>query len=197
VIDSPQAAVNWLDVAIILVIVWFGVNGYRAGIIREAVTALSVVAGAVFAGHYYDDLARDVLSFVGGSAAARVLSFLVLFGSVVLLGQLMAFLLRGLASLLLLGWADRLLGMALGFFKAFLLVEVLLVLVITYPQFGLDRAVHNSLLGPRNLSKASWGVMCPLWTSSSRRKRASSRIGMPIVEPRAVAVNDRFPHNVA
>jgi membrane protein required for colicin V production len=163
VIDSPQAAVNWLDVAIILVMVWFGVNGYRAGIIREAVTALSVVAGAVFAGHYYDDLAQDVLSFVGGSAAARVVSFLVLFGSVVLLGQLMAFLLRGLVSLLLLGWADRLLGMALGFFKAFLLMEVLLVLVITYPQLGLDRAVHNSLLGPQLMKAAGLAIHLLPW----------------------------------
>lgn len=154
---------NWLDAVIILTVVWFGLNGYRAGIIREAVTALAVVAGAVFAGRYYDDLARDVLSFVGGTGGARVVSFLVLFSSVVLLGQLMAFLLRGLASLLLLGWADRLLGMALGVFKAFLLVEVLLVLIITYPQLGLDRAVHSSLLGPQLMKAGGLAVRLLPW----------------------------------
>jgi len=149
---------NWLDMAIVLIVLWFAVNAYRAGIVREVVTVLALVGGVVVAGLYYDDLARDVLAFVGDERTAKAVSFLLLFGSVILLGQVVAFLLRGLVSLLLLGWADHLLGAALGLFKGFLLVDVLLVLFVTYPQLGLDDAVRHSLLGPRFLDAAHLAV---------------------------------------
>ncbi len=149
---------NWLDIVIVIIVLWFAVNAYRAGIIKEVVTALALVGGTVIAAFYYEDLARDVLPFAGESWKAKVVAFLLLLGSVLLLGQIVAFLLRGLASLLLLGWADRMLGAALGLLKGLLLIEVLLIVFVTFPQLGLDDDVRGSLVAPRLLDVAQMAV---------------------------------------
>jgi|DewCreStandDraft_2_1066082.scaffolds.fasta_scaffold00307_20 membrane protein required for colicin V production len=145
---------NWLDPVIVLVVAWFAVNAFRAGIIREVVTLIGLVVGIVAAGLYYDSLAQEVLLFIDNEVAARALGFVLLLGSLFLMGQLVAYLLRGLASLLMLGWADQLLGLAFGVLKGLLLVQALLILFVTYPQLGLDKAVEDSALAPHFLDSS-------------------------------------------
>jgi len=137
---------NWLDIAIVLIIGAFTISAFSSGLIREVVTLVSAVVGVVFAGLFYDDLKRDLLVFIHDDEAALFFSFLALFGSVYLTGQLVAMMLKRTASLLLLGWADKAGGAAFGFLKGLVLVEVLLILFVTYPQIGLQRAIDGSAL---------------------------------------------------
>jgi membrane protein required for colicin V production len=137
---------NWLDVAIALIIVTFTLSAFSSGLIREVVTLVSAVTGVVFAGLFYDDLARDVLVFIHDKDSARFFAFLALLGSVYLTGQLIAMMLKQMASLLLLGWVDRAGGAAFGFLKGLVVVEVLLILLVTFPQIGLREDIDGSAL---------------------------------------------------
>src|SRR3990172_4052275 len=112
---------NWLDIAIALIIVTFTISAFSSGLIREVVTLASAVVGVVFA-------------------------FLALLGSVYLTGQLIAMMLKQMASLLLLGWVDKIGGAAFGFLKGLVVVEVLLILLVTYPQIGLQEDIDGSAL---------------------------------------------------
>lgn len=144
---------NWLDIVIVAVVLWFTWAAFRAGLIREVVTLVAVVVGIVVAGLLYDDLEADILVFIENEDAARAIAFLLLFGAVYLAGQLTAYLLKRAASLLLLGWLDRLGGAVFGLLKGLVIVEVLLVLFVTYPQLGLDDAIHGSVLAPEFLDR--------------------------------------------
>ena len=137
---------NWLDIAIVLIVGTFTISAFSSGLIREVVTLLSAIVGVVFAGLFYDDLKRDVLVFIHDDQAALLFSFLALFGSVYLAGQLIAIMLKRTASLLLLGWADKIGGAAFGFLKGLVVVELLLILFVTYPQVGLKGAIDGSAL---------------------------------------------------
>jgi membrane protein required for colicin V production len=137
---------NWLDIAIALIIVSFTLSAFSSGLIREVVTLVSAVAGVVFAGLFYDELARDVLVFIHDKDSARFFAFLALLGSVYLTGQLIAMMLKQMASLLLLGWVDRAGGAAFGFLKGLVVVEVLLILLVTFPQIGLQEDIDGSAL---------------------------------------------------
>ena len=137
---------NWLDIAIALVIVTFTISAFSSGLIREVVTLVSAVTGVVFAGLFYDELARDVLVFIHDKDSARFFAFLALLGSVYLTGQLIAMMLKQMASLLLLGWVDRVGGAAFGFLKGLVVVEVLLILLVTFPQIGLQEEIDGSAL---------------------------------------------------
>jgi membrane protein required for colicin V production len=139
---------NWLDVAIVIVIAWFTFAAFGAGIIRELVTVIAFVVGVLAAGFYYDDLAENVLLFIDDDIAANVAAFVVLFGSVALGGQLAATLLKRMASLLRLGWLDHLAGAAFGLLKGLILVEVFLILFTTFPYLGLDATIRSSAIAP-------------------------------------------------
>lgn len=138
---------NWIDVAIVLILAGFVVTAYTAGLIREVVTLISVLVGIVVAGILYDDLAADVLVFVDDEDAARAIAFLVLFGSTYLIGQIAAYVLKRMASIMMLGWADRAGGAAFGLLKGLIVIQVLVILFAAYPSIGLDDAVDDSTVG--------------------------------------------------
>ena len=135
---------NWLDVVVIVMLLGFTFAAFRAGLIREVVTLVAVMLGIVIAGALYDDLAKDVLVFIDNEGAAEAVSFLALFGSVYLLGQIGAYILKTGAALLMLGPMDKLGGAVFGFIKGILVVQVLLIVFAAYPSLGLDDAVDNS-----------------------------------------------------
>ncbi len=137
---------NWLDIVIVLVIAFFASTAFRAGLIREVVTLASVVVGVVIAGIFYDDLARDVLTFIDDRKTALVVGFLVLLGAVYLAGQLVAVMLKQAAALLFLGWADHAGGALFGLIKGLIVVEVLLILLVTFPRLGLKGDIDGSAL---------------------------------------------------
>ncbi len=139
---------NWLDVAIVLVIAWFTFAAYGAGIIREVITVIAFVVAVLATGFYYDDLAENVLLFINDDIAANVAAFVVLFGSVALGGQLAAILLKHMVSLLRLGWLDHLAGAVFGLLKGLILVEVFLILFTTFPYLGLDSTIRGSAIAP-------------------------------------------------
>jgi membrane protein required for colicin V production len=137
---------NWLDVVIVLVIAFFAVTAFRAGLIREVVTLFSVIVGVVVASIFYDDLAGDVLFFIDDEKTARLVSFLILLGAIYLVGQLVAIMLKQVAAVLFLGWADRIGGGLFGLLKGLIIVEVLLIVFVTFPRLGLDGAIDGSAI---------------------------------------------------
>jgi len=137
---------NWLDILIIVALIGFTGAAYSAGLIREIVTLTAVVAGIVIAGTLFDDLASDVLVFIGNDSAAEAVSFLALFGAVYIFGQIAAYMLKTGASLLMLGLWDKLGGALFGLIKGLFIVQILLLVFAAYPSLGLDGAVAGSEL---------------------------------------------------
>ncbi|MCH8815279.1 MAG: CvpA family protein [Chloroflexi bacterium] len=138
---------NWIDLVIVLIIIGFVAAAYRAGLIREVVTIVAVFLGIVIAGLLYDDLATDVLVFIDDADAARAIAFLILLGSVYLLGQIAAYVLKAMASIMMLGWADKFGGAAFGLLKGLIVVQMLVILFAAYPSLGLGDAIGNSEIG--------------------------------------------------
>lgn len=137
---------SWLDVAIVAVFAWFTLTSLRTGMIREGVNLASMVLGAVLAGVFYDELARDVELFTEDTIASRFVAFMMIFAAVVVAGHLFGVILKHTAQVLTFGAADHALGALFGFLKAFVLVEIFLVVAVTYPSLGLTDALNNSFL---------------------------------------------------
>ncbi len=139
---------NWVDIVILVAMVWFTYAAFNAGLIREVVTIAGAVAAVALAGLFYTDLAKDIDVAVSDEQTSKVIAFVVIFGATVLASQLIALFLREAASLLLLGVLDSLGGAVIGFIKGFIFVEIALIVAITFPSLGFDGSVHNSLLAP-------------------------------------------------
>ena len=140
-------AVNWLDAAIILLIIWFTISAFQAGFIRETVTVVGAVLGVVLAGLFYQDLADDVLLFIDNETLARIVAFGIIFGATALAGQMLALVLKPAVNLFQLGVFDQLAGAVFGFAKAMVFVQIFLIVFITYPKWGLDETIDDSVFG--------------------------------------------------
>jgi len=139
---------NWLDVIVVLIVAWFTFAAFWAGLIREVVTIVGVALGIVLAGFFYQDLADDVKLVIDTDNAPPIIAFLLIFGACALAGQLAAMVLKQTASLLMLGTFDHLLGAVFGFVKGIAIVEILMILFVTFPALGLKDAIDESLFGP-------------------------------------------------
>jgi uncharacterized membrane protein required for colicin V production len=138
---------NWLDAAILALVLWFTFAAFQAGFIRETVTVVAAVLGVVVAGLFYVDLASDVLLFIDNEQIARIVAFGVLFASTALAGQMLALVLKPAVEFFQLGVFDQLAGAAFGLAKSFIFVEAFLIVFITYPKWGLDNTINQSFIG--------------------------------------------------
>jgi membrane protein required for colicin V production len=148
--------VNWLDIAIVVMIAGFVLAAYASGLIREVVSFIAAIVGIVVAGILYDDFASDVLVFIDDQDAARAVAFLILAGSVYLMGQIIAYMLKKAASLMMLGPADHIGGAFFGLLKGLIVVQILLIIFAAYPSLKLDKAIAGSELASYFIDDASF-----------------------------------------
>ena len=139
---------NWLDIIVVATIAWFIFSAFWAGVIREIVAIVGVALGIVLAGLFYQDLADDVKLVIDGDNAPRIIAFLLIFGACALAGQLVAMVLKQTAALLMLGTFDHLLGAVFGFAKGIVVVEILMIVFVTFPALGLKETIDESMFGP-------------------------------------------------
>ena len=142
---------NWLDGAILALIIWLTYAAFQAGFIRETVTVVAAVLGIIVAGLFYQDLAEDVLLFIDNETLASIVGFAIIFGALVLAGQMTAMILKPTVNLLQLGIFDQLAGAAFGFVKAIVFIQIFLILFITYPKWGLDETINDSVFGSQTV----------------------------------------------
>jgi len=170
---------NWLDIVVIVIIVLFTLAAFSAGLIREVVTLVAVIAGILIAGALYNKLAKDVLVFIDNEDAAQAVAYLTLFGAVYLFGQIGAYVLKTGAALLMLGPLDHLGGAVFGFVKGIIVVQTLLVIFAAYPSLGLDSAVADSHVARRIVD--DYGVVRHV-VPANIRHRFDDVLHPPLVE---------------
>jgi membrane protein required for colicin V production len=139
---------NWVDAAILAIIIWFTYAAFNAGLIREIITILGAVFAVALAGLFYTELAKDIDVAVSSAETSRLIAFAIIFGATVLASQLLALFLRQAASLLFLGLFDSLGGAVFGLAKGFIFVEIALIFAITFRSLGLGDDIDRSALAP-------------------------------------------------
>lgn len=137
---------NWIDLAILATFIWFTYAAFHAGMIREVITIVGAFFAVALAGLFYKDLTPDIKVAVDNEETARLVAFAIIFGCVVLASQLTAMFLKQTASLLMLGVFDSVGGAIIGMIKAFVFIEIALIVAITFENLHLQKDVDNSSL---------------------------------------------------
>lgn len=137
-------SVNWVDFAIVATLIWFTYAAFHAGLIREVITIVGAIFAVALAGLFYQDLTPDVKVAVNDEETARVIAFAIIFFCVVLASQLTAMFLKTTASVFMLGMFDSLGGALVGALKAFVFIEIALIVGITFANLHVQRAIDDS-----------------------------------------------------
>ena len=122
---------NWLDIVILVAIAIPTVIGLRVGIIKAALSLAGVIAGIILAGFYYIPLSER-LSFISPASVAEIVAFAIILIGVIIIAAVLAWLLRRVTSIMMLGGVDRVGGAILGFVLGALFCGALLSAYINF-----------------------------------------------------------------
>jgi membrane protein required for colicin V production len=140
---------NYLDYILIGILAFALVRVFVRGLILEVAAVLGILAGFVVAGHYHPVLADFLRSRFPSLPHAVFLSYALVFLAIWLAVALLGLLASKLARTLFLGWADRLLGAAVGLFKGTVAAAVLVTVLTLFLPGGsqvLGRSLFASYL---------------------------------------------------
>jgi membrane protein required for colicin V production len=141
---------NWLDIVLIIFIALSVIGGLMQGIIKMLLTIIGLIVGVVLAGRYSGALG-DKLTFISDPNIAGTVAFVFILIAVLLIAMILAFILRKVASAILLGWIDRLGGAVLGLFLGMIFAGAILTMYLKY--FGYNGAVGDSWIAGFLLDK--------------------------------------------
>jgi membrane protein required for colicin V production len=140
--------VNALDIITALIVGFCLIRGIFRGLIKEITSILGVFIGFYAAYIYYPILARWLSDLIANRSYLHILSFFLIFVTVLLAVGFVGMILRHLLKAAALGWADRILGGTFAMVKAVLIVSVLLIALTTFLPENAP-VIKNSLLAPR------------------------------------------------
>jgi membrane protein required for colicin V production len=144
---AEGARVNQFDLFLLVLACVLVVVGMLKGLVRILIGLAALVAAFAVAARYHQPLAHRMSGLDIGFEPLSLISYLLIFLAVMVLGGIAARLSRRILKAAMLGWADRLGGAALGLLAA-LLVAALLVLPLVAYSPGSERLLARSRLAP-------------------------------------------------
>ena len=134
---------SWLDIVLLVVIAIPTLLGFRAGIIKAVLSLAGVIVGVILAGRYYV-LLSEQLTFITHAGAAKIVAFAIILIVVMIIAGVAASLLKWAASVVLLGWVNRLGGALFGLVLGAILCGAFLATWINF--LGIGGAITDSAL---------------------------------------------------
>ena len=126
---------NWLDLVIIVLIAIATLIGLRIGIIRAVLSLVGVIVGVLLAGRFYSALAGG-LTFIPQETLAKIVAFAIILVGVMLVAGVFASVLKWIASVVMLGWVNRLGGAMLGLVLGAIFCSSLLAIWAKFPSIA-------------------------------------------------------------
>lgn len=135
---------NWLSIALLVIIGFLTWRAYRTGFIRELVSLSAVILAIPMAGIFFDDMFPKVNPIISNVALASLVSFLAIMAGVVIGGLVISYLLKNAVRALNLGAVDAVAGAAFGFLKAVLICQAILIGLVAFPEPDIRETIDTS-----------------------------------------------------
>ena len=134
---------NWLDIVIIVAVVIATFWGLRKGIIKAVLSLAGLIVGVILAGRYYVPLSEQ-LTFIPQVSIAKIVAFAIILIGVMVIASVLAGLLKWAASIMMLGWVNRVGGAVFGLVLGTIFCSALLAIWVKF--FGVAGAISESSL---------------------------------------------------
>lgn len=119
---------NIVDIILLICFVPALVQGLRKGFISQVIAIISIIAGVWVSARFTAPASTWLAQYIEGSEQVlKVISFALIFIAVIAVLAILGRLLEGTVKLIMLGWLNRLLGMALSLVKAGLIVGLVIM----------------------------------------------------------------------
>lgn len=113
---------NWLDIVILVILGLLAFRGLTQGLIKSLAGFLGLIVGVMLAGRFHQSLSESLFSFISNPDIANIVAFVAIILAVWLIFVIIGNLLTRLASIVFLGWVNRLGGAVFGLLMGTLLI---------------------------------------------------------------------------
>ena len=134
---------NWLDIAILVIIAIPTFISLKAGIIKAVLSLAGLTVGILLAGRYYTTLAEQ-LTFISQNNLANIAAFAIILIGIMIITGVVASLLKWIVSAIMLGWVNRIGGAIFGFLLGAIFCSALLAIWAKF--LGTGGAIGDSAL---------------------------------------------------
>ena len=182
--------VNYLDIIILLPIIYCLVRGLMRGFVVECAAIIGIIAGIIAAKIWAPPFAAKILQVLEmPEGLAQSLSYVLLFVGVTLFCKAIARLINRLLKAISLSWLNRLAGGLFGGLKWALIISVVLNLLLLpeqYVQIIKEEAKQSSVLYQPilRIASISWDKMqqyLPSLPSDENKKKVIEEEKMQII----------------
>ncbi len=119
---------NIIDAIILICLIPALIQGLRKGLISQAISIVSVIAGIWASARFADIVTTWVSQYITASEQVlKVIAFAIILVVVFLALGILGRLLESILKFAFLGWVNKLLGVAFSLLKAFLIIGLLII----------------------------------------------------------------------
>lgn len=122
---------NFIDLFIVAILIWFGYKGFRKGLVFELVSIVALSLG-IYGGLKFSDRTAEYLTSYVDSEYLNIASFTVTFLVILLLIFAAGKVIEKIINLVALKLVNKLLGALFGIIKMVLILGVLITIVESY-----------------------------------------------------------------
>jgi membrane protein required for colicin V production len=139
---------NWIDLTLAVLMIVSIVSGLKLGFARTAIGLLSSILALVFGLHYYRAVAVSLRPHISQSTTADLVGFLIVFFSIVVLGEVISGMLARFIRSADLVWLDRALGGAFGVVRGLLFGAIMIWGLMAFLPVQPKLVLSESRLAP-------------------------------------------------
>ncbi len=139
---------SWLDILIIVIIAVPMALGMGIGLIRIACSLAAIVVGTLLATVFWRQAADIVSVFIPDDNLAALTGYLLILIVVIAAGWAAAVFVKGVLSVLMMGWLDKVGGIAFGALVGCIIVAAVIWSLETFSGETAQEALDTSLLRP-------------------------------------------------
>ena len=140
-------SMNPFDIIIIVILGYSLVRGIFRGLVKEVSSIVGVLGGFYAAFTYFTMLAKLLSGLIKETAYLNILSFLIIFCSVLIIVGILGVIIKYLLNIAFLGWVDRIGGVCFSLVKGILIASVLFITLTAFLPKG-SAFLKNSMLAP-------------------------------------------------
>ncbi len=139
---------NWLDIALALVLAASVIAGFARGFARVGIGLAATVVGLILGIWFYGTAGAFLLPHVSSRGLANFIGFLLVFFGILLAGSLIGWILAKLLKWAGLGWLDRIMGAGVGLLRGLIISIALVMALVAFAPKPPPRSVVESRLAP-------------------------------------------------
>ena len=176
---------NWLDFVLIAIPILSAFLGMRIGFIRTAFAGIGTLVGVLLAAQLSDDVGTWFAGYLPSDTLVTVIAYAVIIVAAFVVATIAANLVSKVVSLLFLGFADRLGGLAMGL--------VVGVAISGAAIMGMAQLTYNSGVPQEGLAAMALESIAPQ-VIEAKHKLEGALTGSVLV-PAFISVTDVLPAN--